>query len=85
VGMLRCWWSGGRASVVVRDDGGYRCIALLGPQHYRGVRAVAGVGQWAWHCHGRRAAVTESTTMTRMADEATRGEGRTMTTSNKRG
>jgi hypothetical protein len=69
---------------VVRDDGDIGCaIALLGWQCYWSVRAVAGMSQQAWHCQGRRAAVTTLTMMTRMADDATRGEGRTATTSNK--
>ncbi len=36
-------------------------------------------------CLGTRAAVTESTTTTRTADDATRGEGRTATTSDESG
>jgi hypothetical protein len=75
VGVLRYWWGGGRASVAVRDDiGGGRAVGLLGQRRYLGVRAVAGVGRRAWHCWGRRAAVMESTTMTRTVDDATRGD-----------
>jgi hypothetical protein len=58
--MLRCWWGGSGALVVVRDDGGSRCaVALLGQQqHYRGMRGVAGMGQRAWRCRGRREAAS---------------------------
>jgi hypothetical protein len=72
--------------VVVRDDRGGGCaVALLGWHHYQGVKAVVDVGRQAQHCRGRRAAETESTTMTRTADNTTRGEGWTMTTSGKNG
>ncbi len=81
--MLRCWWGGGRALVAVRDDEGGGCVALLGRRGFQGVRAVAGMGQWAWRCRGRRTAVTESTTTTKMADNAARGEGWTTTASDE--
>ncbi len=74
-GMLRCWWGSGRVLVAVRDDEGGGCIVLLGRRGFQGVRAVAGMGQQAWRCRGRRTAVTELTTMTRTADNAARGEG----------
>ncbi len=46
MGMLQCWWGGGRVLMAVRDDGGSRCaVALLGRRRYLGVRAVAGVGR----------------------------------------
>ena len=45
-----------------------------------GVRAVVGMGRWARHCRGRRAAVTESTVTTR-----SRGKWPTMTTSDESG
>jgi hypothetical protein len=68
--------------VVVRDDVDGGCvIALLEQRHYQGMSAVAGVGRWVRYCRGRRAAVTESTTATRTADNATRGEERMMMTS----
>ncbi len=70
--------------MAVRDDGGGGCaIVLLGQQHYWGVRAVVGMGWQARHCQGRRAVVMESTMTTRMADDATGGEGWTTMTSNK--
>jgi hypothetical protein len=65
--------------VAVRDDGGGCAVTLSGRWRYLGVRAVAGVGQWARRCQ-RRAAVT-----TRTVDDATRGEGRTTMTSCKSG
>jgi hypothetical protein len=43
-----------------------------------GGRRPAGAAFW-----GRRAAVMKSTRMTRTADDTTRGEGRTMMTSNE--
>jgi hypothetical protein len=82
--MLHCWWGSGRALVELRDDGGDGCaIVFLGQQRYWGMRAVVGMGQRARRCRGRRAAVTESTTTTRTADNATREERWTMTPSNK--
>ncbi len=76
---------GGRVLVAVRNDEGGRCVALLGQQHYQGVRAMAGMGWQARHCWSRKAAVTELTRKTRMGDDTTRGEGQTKMTSNESG
>ncbi len=51
----------GKALVAVSDEGCGGCddVALLGRwRRYRGMRAVAGMGQWARRCRGRRAAVS---------------------------
>jgi hypothetical protein len=72
--------------VAVRDDGGgERAIALLGHQCYPNVRVVMNMGRRVQRCRSRRAAVMESTTTTRMADNTTREEGQTTTTRDESG